>query len=182
MVETWKQWEGQSVVSRDDESIHFQLGQFLGGTAYGAVFLTELGTEPGRAAVKLWITHPSTHDAQISRWRRAAKLSHPHLLPVFHTGRCRLDSTEVLFAGMEFAEEDLSQILPERALTASETLDLLKPSLEALAYLHNQGFVHGRLKPANFMAVKDQLKLASDGVYLAGDQIALQDCSPYDPP
>src|SRR5213079_3146780 len=157
MVETWKQWEGQSVVSRDDESIHFQLGQFLGGTAYGAVFLTELGTEPGRAAVKLWITHPSTHDAQISRWRHAAKWSHPHLLRIFHTGCCRMGSTEVLFAVMEFAEEDLSQILPERALTAPETLDMLKPSLEALAYLHSQGLVHGHLKPANIMAIQDQL-------------------------
>jgi TonB family protein len=182
MMETWKQWEGQTVVSRDDESIHFQLNEYLGGTSFGPVFLTDLETEPGKVAVKLRVTHPASHDAQIARWRRAAKLSHPHLLRLFHTGRCRMDSSEVLFSIMEFAEEDLSQILPERPLTASETSDVLKSSLEALAYLHSNGFVHGRLKPANIMAVKDQLKLASDGLYLAGDQVSVQDRSPYHPP
>ncbi len=182
MLETWKQWEGQTVVSLDDENIHFQLGAYLGGPAYGPVFLADAGTEPGKAAIKLLITHPGSHDEQIARWRKAAKLSHPHLLRLSYTGRCRMGSTEVLFAAMEYAEEDLSQILPERPLSPAETLDLLKPTLEALAYLHSQGFVHGHLKPANIMAVRDQLKISSDGLYLAGDQAGGQDRSPYDPP
>src|SRR5436309_3679581 len=167
MVETWKQWEGQTVVSLDDENIHFQLGPHLGGPAYGPVFLMDLRTEPGKSAVKMLITHPGSHDEQIARWREAARLSHPHLLRLFHTGRCRMGSTEVLFALMEYAEEDVSQILAERPLTPAETLDLLQPALEALAYVHSQGFVHGHLKPANIMAAQDQLKISSDGLYLA---------------
>lgn len=182
MTETWKQWEGQTVVSLDDENIHFQLGQYLGGSAYGPVFLADSGTEPGKVAVKLLITHPGTHDDQIARWRKASKLSHRHLLRLFHSGRCRMGSTEVLFAVMEYAEEDLSQILPERPLTSAETLDLLKPALEVLAYLHCQGFVHGHLKPANIMAICDQLKISSDGLYLAGDEMNGRDRSPYHPP
>src|SRR5205807_4278877 len=85
-------------------------------------------------------------------------------LRLFYTGRCRMGSTEVLFAVMEYAEEDLSQILAERPLTPAETLDMLQPALEALAYLHRQGFVHGHIKPANIMAVEDQLKISSDGL------------------
>lgn len=182
MLETWKQWEGQTVVSLDDENIQFQLGPYLGGSAYGPVFLTNSVAEPGKAAIKLLITHPGTHDDQLARWRKVARLSHPHLLRLFHTGRCRMGSTEVLFAVMEYAEEDLSQILPERALTPAETLDLLKPALEALAYLHSQGFVHGHFKPANIMASQDQLRISSDGLHLAGDQISGQNVGPYHPP
>jgi TonB family protein len=183
MTEPWKQWEGHTVVSNDDQGAHFRLSQYLGGTQRGAVFLTELGADLQKAAIKLVPADPATSDAQLSRWRRIAELSHPHLLRLFHTGRCRMESTEMLFAVMEYAEEDLSQILPERPLTASETLDMLKPTLEALAYLHRQGFVHGRLKPANIMAVKDQLKLASDGVCQAGAPDANKfSASAYAPP
>jgi TonB family protein len=181
-VETWKQWEGETIFNRDDENIHFQLGQYLGSSPSGPVFLTDLATEPQKAAIKLRITHPATHDTQLSLWRRTARLSHPHLLRLFDMGVCRMSSTEVLFAVMEFAEEDLSQILPERALAPEETLEMLKPALEAISYLHTQGFVHGHLKPANIMAVGDQLKLPSDRLYVAGDEISDRDRSAYDPP
>ncbi len=182
MTEPWKQWEGQDIVSINDQGFHFRLSQYLAGSEWGAVFLTEWGPEQQRAVIKLLSADPATADAQLARWRRIAALSHPHLLRLFHTGRCRVESTEMLFAVMEYAEEDLSQILPERALTASETLEMLTPTLDALAYLHAQGFVHGCLKPANIMAVHDQLKLASDGLYTAGEPVDAQRHNPYDPP
>ncbi len=40
--------------------------------------------------------------------------------------------------------------------------------LEALAYLHAQGLVHGHIKPANIMAVREQLKISSDGIMRTG--------------
>ena len=70
---------------------------------------------------------------------------------------------------MEYAEEDLSQILPQRALTPAEANDLLPPLLDAVAFLHGNGFVHGGLKPSNILAVGDQLKLASDHIAPALD-------------
>jgi TonB family protein len=77
---------------------------------------------------------------------------------------------------MERAEEDLSQVLPDRPLTAVEGREMLVPTLSALEYLHRQGLVHAHLKPSNIMAVEDHLKISSDG---------LNDRSvptPYDPP
>jgi TonB family protein len=41
---------------------------------------------------------------------------------------------------------------------------LLPPVLDALFYLHKNGFVHGRVKPSNVLAAGDQLKLSSDQV------------------
>jgi serine/threonine protein kinase len=83
---------------------------------------------------------------------------------IYDAGRCRLDGTSLLYLVTEYAEEDLSQILPQRALTPSEATDMLPPLLDTLAYLHSKGFVHGRIKPSNVHATEDQLKLSADEI------------------
>jgi hypothetical protein len=55
-----------------------------------------------------------------------------------------------------------------------ETRDMVFPVLDALHYLHANGFAHGRLKPSNIMAFGDQLKVSSDSVVPGGDSTA--DC------
>ena len=159
MTEAWKQWEGQVVNGE------FHLRQYLGGSDHSAVFLTERGKrEPEKAAIKLIPADPESAELQLSRWKQAAQLSHPHLIRLFELGRCHLGNHALLYVVMEYAEEDLAQILPQRPLTPAETRDMLTPTLDALAFLHGKGFVHGRLKPANILAVADQVKLASDGL------------------
>lgn len=85
MTQTWKQWEGQ-VLNEE-----FHLRQYLGGSEHSAVFLTE---DPERelqqAAIKLIPADPENAEFQLSRWQAAAKLSHPHLVRLFQTGRCQL--------------------------------------------------------------------------------------------
>ena len=85
------------------------------------------------------------------------------------SGRCELGGKEFLYVAMEYAEENLAQILPQRALTADEVREMLPPLLDALDYLHQNELVHGGLKPANVMAAGDQLKLSVDGVMRVGD-------------
>lgn len=164
MTEAWKQYEGQIAEGK------FPLRQYLGGASGSAVFVTEIsGAQPERAAIKIVVADPRNADLQLARWRLATKLSHPNLLRLFEAGRCRLGDVEFLYAVMEFAEEDVSQILPHRALTAEETREMLGPALEALAFLHGKGFVHGRVKPANIAAVENQIKLSTDGLRRAGE-------------
>ncbi len=159
MTEAWKQWEGQVVEGR------FSLRQYLGGSEHEAVFLTECsGPEPQKAAIKLVRAGSSDAENQLSLWQLAAKLSHPNLLKLFHSGRCRVADSDLLFVVMEFADEDLSQILPERPLTPNEVRDMLEPVLDALVYLHSKGFVHAHVKPTNILAAGDRLKLSIDGV------------------
>ncbi len=84
---------------------------------------------------------------------------------------------------MEYAEQTLSQVLSQRALTADEVRELLPPALDALAFLHGQGLVHSHLTPANFLVVNDQLKLASDGIRPGGaPRVGIVDPSLFDPP
>jgi TonB family protein len=70
---------------------------------------------------------------------------------------------------MEYAEENLAQILPQRALSAAEAVEMLGPVLDGLAYLHDEGFAHARIKPANILAVNDRLKISSDGIRTIGE-------------
>jgi len=160
----------------------FPLRQYLGGSDHSAVFLTDRGQGSDRAAIKLISASPDHRTTQLRRWDVAKKLAHPHLLRLFHTGDCQLDGTELLYAVMDYAEESLSQILPERPLTSAECLDLLSPVLEALTYIHSQGLVHGYLKPANILASRDQLKLAIDGLCAAGETGGDVRPSIYTPP
>ncbi len=177
MTEAWKQWEGHVVDGR------FTLREFQGSSDHSAVFLTNYGPHAQNAAIKFVEATPANAQTQLSRWQRAAQLSHPHLIRVLDSGRCQLGTAPFLYVITEFAEENLAQILPSRALSPSETEVMLRSMLEALAYLHGQGLAHGRLKPSNVMAVGDDLRLSSDGVAEGGDKsLKLRGSTVYDPP
>ena len=175
MAEAWKQWEGQAV------NAELRLGPYLGGSARGAVFKL-LSDDPNlqSAAIKLIAQDSPYAENRFASWRFAASLSHPNLIRIFQSGRCQIGDARLLYVVMELADEDLSQIIPRRPLTESEARELLPPALDALAYLHANGLVHGSIKPANIMASGDQLKLSSDGIRRVGDTI--DDPGDYDPP
>lgn len=157
-------WVGRSIDGR------FTLLQWLGSSGAGAVFLTELEHDRSqKAVIKLIPDADKDAEARIARWTATTGLSHPHLMRLFHAGRCQLDGAQLLYVVTEYAGEDLSQVLPERPLTPAETREMLDPVLEALAYLHGHGFVHGRLKPSNIMVVDDQLKLSTDSLQTTGE-------------
>lgn len=178
MTEAWSQWEGHVINSQ------FHLKKYLAGSDRSAVFLTEdFGQEPQQVAIKLIQADSANAELQLSRWEPVQRLSHPHLIRLLHTGRCRLGTVELIFAVMEYAEENLAEILSQRPLTPQEARELLEPTLDAIAYLHGRGFVHGHLKPANVMASKDQLKLSSDGLCATGEAVSDPGKSTlYDPP
>jgi TonB family protein len=154
-----KNWEGQLVDGR------FPLLQWLGGSEHSAVFLTELrGQESRKAAIKLIPADAGTAETRISRWEMTIGLSHPHLIRLFHTGQWEINATPLLYVVMEYAEEDLSQVIPLRPLTAAETGEMLPPVVDVLSYIHEKRLVHGHIKPSNIMVVDNQLKLSSDSI------------------
>jgi TonB family protein len=165
-------WEGRTVGGV------YSLDQLVGAGENSAVFLTSHDGRP--AALKLLHVELQKADAQIAQWRATSKLSHPNLIRIYNTGRCELDGLPLLYIVMEYADEALSQVLPQRALTPAEARDMLQPTLNALEYIHRQGFVHGHVKPANIMAINDNLKISSDGIFRGPNGGTTP--GPYDPP
>jgi TonB family protein len=161
-------WVGQVVDGR------FPLLECLGSSEHSTVFLTELeGPESQRAAIKLMAAARGETDERLTAWRAAKALFHPHLMTLFHFGRCEIDGTSLNFVVTEYADEVLSQIIPERPLTPAEAREMLEPVLEALRYLHAKGFVHGHLKPSNIMVVNNELKISGDDLQAAGEPMRL---------
>jgi len=163
MSELWNQSEGQVIDDR------FRLQQYLGGSDDSAVFLTQVAAPQSQKAAIKFIPAGPAAELQLSLWHRIKQLSHPNLLRVFEIGRCRLQNRDRLYVVMEYAEENLAQILPERALTESEAREMLSPVLDALVFLHSNGLVHSRIKPSNILATTDQLKLSGDSLFPIGE-------------
>lgn len=152
-----KEWEGRII------SGQFPLRQWLGSSDHSSVFLTDRGG--AKAALKLVAANSEAEaERQLALWHTAADLSHPNLIRTFECGRTQLDGHGYLYVVMELADDDLSQILPQRPLAPEEVAQLLPPLLGALYYLHAKGFLHGRIKPSNVLATGDQLKLSSDQI------------------
>jgi len=176
-TQAWNKWEGRTVDGK------FPLRHELGGSEHSTVFFTERsGREPRQAAIKLIPAGGRYDDAQLARWAAATKLDHPHLLRLFESGRCELDGASYLWIVMEYAEVDLAQVLPQRPLSPAEASAMLQPTVEVLGYLHRAGFVHGRIKPSNILAVNDQLKISADGLCKKGERVGRGRLTVYDAP
>jgi serine/threonine protein kinase len=178
MGEAWTRWQGHLINGA------FPLGRYLGCSDHSGVFLTESAARsPSMVAIKLVPTNRALAEVQLPRWKRAASLTHPHLLRLWELGGCQLDGLPYLYAVMEYADQTLAQLLRHRALTETEAREMLPPILEALAFVHGRNLVQGQLKPTNILVVGDQLKLASDTIRRVSEGTASGNApSAYDPP
>jgi len=166
-------WVGRLIDRR------FPLFEWLGSAESGELFRTELpGPESGsptqKAAIRLVPAEIEGAQVQFDDWAQAEGISHPHLLRIFESGHGRIDENEFLYVVMELPEETLAQVLPTRTLTTSEAGEMLAPLLDALAYLHAKGLVHGHLAPANILVAGDRLKLSADALQQSGQLRKLQ--------
>jgi TonB family protein len=170
-------WKGQIIDGK------FPLLEWLGGSTHSAVFRTQLpGSSTQLAAIKLIRADRPDAAQQIACWRELVTLSHPNLLRVFHAGHCQMSGTPWLYVAMEYAEENVDQVLPVRPLSMTEVGELLPPVLDALAFLHSKNFVHARIKPSNICAVKNQLKLSIDSAHPATQVFKSSSLTAYDAP
>jgi TonB family protein len=152
-------WTGRTIDGR------FPLRECLGDTGVEFLFRTELETTPSkRAVIRLIRADAEGAAARVEAWAAASKLSHPHLMRIFQRGRGEIDAVALFYVVTEFAEESLSEVIPERPLTPDETRELLGPILDALSYLHGNGVTYGHIKPSNILVVDNQLKLPVDNL------------------
>jgi TonB family protein len=162
-IELWASWEGHVINGA------YPLQRHLGSSDHSGVFLTEARNT--RLAIKIVPAIAEQAELQLARWLTAGDLDHPNLVGIFEAGRCQVDGRPYLYALMEYADQDLAQLLQRRALTEDEAREMLMPTLAALGFLHQKKFVQGRVKPSNILVVGDQLKLASDTICRVGEAV-----------
>jgi len=178
MSEVWTRLEGQVVNGT------YPLRRYLGSSDHGGVFLTEYAAQSlSNAALKLVPAIPTLAESQLAHWSAAAGVAHPQLIRLFETGRCQLGGLHYLYVIMDYAEQNLGQLLQHRALSENEVREMLPLTLEALGFLHSRDLVQGQLKPSNILVIDNQLKLASDTIRPAGEATAsIGTLSVYNPP
>jgi len=141
----------------------FPLLRQLGESEWSYAFLTTLDDgSHKRAALKIFPFESVDEHATLAQWEVARTLSHPHLMPLHHAARIDVDGEDMLYVVTDYADEALSQILPERPLTTHEAREMLNPVLSALTYLHRCCLTHGHLRPTNIMVVDDHINLSPD--------------------
>lgn len=175
-TEFWADWQNPVINGL------YPLRRLLGASDHSAVFLTDCAAHNLAAAAIKLVPAERVTLAQLSHWRTAIAVAHPHLLRLLDAGLCQLGGQQFLFVVMEYADQTLAQVLPNRPLSVEEVRELLSPTLDALAFLHERNLVHSQLKPTNLLVVEDQLKIAGDTLRPAGEERAATGASAYDPP
>jgi serine/threonine protein kinase len=105
----------------------------------------------------------------------AARLMHPHILPLYDSGRVvvpplreaeRGAGSEVLFYVMPFvADESLRGLLARVRLVDTEgAVEIVERIAAALDYAHAQGILHRDIKPENILLPGGQAVLADFGI------------------
>jgi eukaryotic-like serine/threonine-protein kinase len=103
----------------------------------------------------------------------AARLQHPHILPVFDSGTAQQpgSAVESLWFTMPYvAGETLRQRLArEPQLPLRDAVRIALEIADALGYAHGQGLVHRDVKPENILLSGDHCVIADFGVVRALD-------------
>ena len=90
----------------------------------------------------------------------AARLQHPHILPVFDSG----ESAGQLWFTMPYVDgeslrERLSRTPP---LPVADAVSIAREAAQALEYAHRQGVIHRDIKPENILLTRDGSTLVAD--------------------
>jgi serine/threonine protein kinase len=103
-------------------------------------------------ALKRRFRGPESTPQDLERFRieamAAARLAHPHFVPVFQVGEC---DGQPYFT-MQYVEgTTLARTLADGLLPAQDAARLLVPVCRAIRYAHDYGVLHRDLKPPNVM-------------------------------
>lgn len=92
----------------------------------------------------------------------AARLTHPHILPLFDSG----EADGFLYYVMPYVEgESLRQRLErEGKLSLHEAIEIADHIASALTYAHERGVIHRDIKPENILLAGDQAIVADFGI------------------
>jgi serine/threonine-protein kinase len=98
----------------------------------------------------------------------AARLQHPHILPLYDSG----EADGFLYYVMPYVEGDSlgDRIGREGQLPIDDALRLAREVADGLDYAHSEGVIHRDIKPANIMLSRGHAVIADFGIARAVDE------------
>jgi serine/threonine protein kinase/tetratricopeptide (TPR) repeat protein len=104
----------------------------------------------------------------------AARLAHPHILPLYDSGTASAGNAAdaFLYYVMPYVDgESLRDRLDgERQLPIDDALQIAREVADALSYAHSHGVIHRDIKPANILLQSGHAVVADFGIARAIDQ------------
>lgn len=142
----------------------------------------------GRSVVLRVFAEPRLEAAETDRLKRrfvrqakaASSLDHPNICSVFEIAET---PDGRLFTVLPFYEgRDFSQVLADAPIPAREAVAWICQAAEGLAKAHDEGFIHGHLRPENLMITSgDVVKILDLGIAPYGTEQHIED-DPYKAP
>ena len=146
----------------------YSLERELGRGGMGVVYLAREVRLDRPVAIKLLPPHlaaqPSLRERFLREARTAAKLSHPHIVPIYAVD----EAGDHVFYAMAYVDgETLTERVRRRGpVQPSDATRILRDVAWALGYAHAQGVVHRDVKPDNILleAGTDRALVADFGI------------------
>ena len=155
-MQLWTEYEGRKIAGA------YTLGKLLRSEGRNGFFAT--ADTAGKAAV-IRLTEPHyDEDELLKRWRQVSDMHQSNLIGIEHFGKADFDGVAITYALMEADDANLGDVLRERPLTLTETMQVARSVHGALSALHASGLVHEHIEPENVLAVGESVKLRSDCV------------------
>ena len=143
--------------SRAEDGLPERIGRFviqrqLGAGGFGTVYLAQDPELNRLVALKVPKAERCATDEDVESLlreaRSAAQLHHPGIVTIFDVGR---DGPHVFIVQQYIPGQDLTSRQKTQTFTVEQIVALLVSVAEAIAYAHQQGFVHRDLKPGNLL-------------------------------
>jgi serine/threonine protein kinase len=136
----------------------YRIEREVGRGGMATVFLARDTKHGRRVAIKVLHADAASalgSDRFVREIETVANLAHPHILPLFDSGRASAPrgGGELLYFAMPYVEgESLrDRLMRNGALPVALALRFAREIADALAYAHRRGIVHRDIKPANVL-------------------------------
>jgi eukaryotic-like serine/threonine-protein kinase len=153
----WSDFESDIVEGR------YTLGKLLRSEGRCGWFETRFKEKPAIISV---IESLNDESMLLERLRAVERIKDRNVVAIFETGATIVRDTPLVYALIEYTEENLEDVLRTRALSADETRQVADGLLNALRAIHKERLVCGRLEAASVLALGDTIKLRSDHLQL----------------